>query len=381
MILKLAALSAGIVLALAGSNAVAEGAEQGATAPMTAEVLPLVLKQGLFLDFAEATNRAIAVGERGHVAVSESRSDWRQVDNVPTRANLTAVAAFGDRAWAVGHDGVILASEDGGLTWKVQREDRWQPLPEDDLEAEFDPTQGAPLLDVIALDANTVIAVGAYSLMLVTRDGGSTWTRVDPNAQAGSVPPADEAPLAADAEPDAQAASENEDWLLDDDSLMLDEEEDPHLNGITRTPEGALMVVAERGAAFRSLDNGMTWQRISLPYEGSMFGVLALGERHVLAYGLRGNVQESTDMGDTWTELGTGTELSLQGGTVLADGGVLLVGSNGVLLHRDAGAAEFTQEFYINERQETPVLSAVLPISAREVLVAGEKGLGRTQLK
>ncbi len=381
MILKLAALSAGIALALAGSNAAAETAVRGAAAPMTAEVLPLVLKQGLFLDFAEATNRAIAVGERGHVAVSESRSDWRQVENVPTRANLTAVAAFGDRAWAVGHDGVILASEDGGLTWKVQREDRWQPLPEDDLEAEFDPTQGAPLLDVIALDANTVIAVGAYSLMLVTRDGGNTWTRVDPNALAVAEPPAGEAPPATDAEPDAQAAADDEDWLLDDDSLMLDEEEDPHLNGITRTPEGALMVVAERGAAFRSLDNGMTWQRISLPYEGSMFGVLALGERHVLAYGLRGNVQESTDMGDTWTELGTGTELSLQGGTVLADGGVLLVGSNGVLLHRDAGAAEFTQKFYINERQETPVLSAVLPISAREVLVAGEKGLGRTQLK
>jgi photosystem II stability/assembly factor-like uncharacterized protein len=378
MIFKLAAASAGIAMALAGGSAVAETAEPAA---LTSEIRPLVLKQGLFLDFAESANRAIAVGERGHVAVSESRSDWRQVEGVPTRATLTGVATVGDRAWAVGHDGLILASQDGGLTWTIQREDRWKPLPEDDLDAEFDPTQGAPLLDVIALDANQVIAVGAYSLMLVTRDGGQTWTQVDPNAQPAAAVEAtgEAAPVAAAGEESAEG--EESDWLLDEDSLMLDEEEDPHLNGIARTPDGALIVVAERGAAFRSLDAGASWQRISLPYEGSMFGVLALGQSHVLAYGLRGNVQETTDMGDTWTELDTGTNLSLQGGTVLADGSVLLVGSNGVLLHRAAGASVFTQSFYINERQETPVLSAALPIGARDVVLAGEKGLGRTQLK
>jgi photosystem II stability/assembly factor-like uncharacterized protein len=378
MIFKLAAASAGIAMALAGGRAVAETAEPAA---LTSELRPLVLKQGLFLDFTEAANRAIAVGERGHIAVSESRSDWRQIEGVPTRATLTGVAAVGDRAWAVGHDGLILASQDGGLTWTIQREDRWKPLPEDDLEAEFDPTQGAPLLDVIALDANQVIAVGAYSLMLVTRDGGQTWTQVDPNAQpAAAVEATGEAAPVAAADSES-AEGEDGDWLLDEDSLMLDEEEDPHLNGIARTPDGALMVVAERGAAFRSVDSGASWQRLSLPYEGSMFGVLALGQRHLLAYGLRGNVQETTDMGDTWAELDTGTELSLQGGAVLADGSVLLVGSNGVLLHRAAGASGFTQDFYINERQETPVLSAALPIGARDVVVAGEKGLGRTQLK
>jgi photosystem II stability/assembly factor-like uncharacterized protein len=378
MIFKLAAASAGIAMALAGGRAVAETAEPAA---LTSELRPLVLKQGLFLDFTEAANRAIAVGERGHIAVSESRSDWRQIEGVPTRATLTGVAAVGDRAWAVGHDGLILASQNGGLTWTIQREDRWKPLPEDDLEAEFDPTQGAPLLDVIALDANQVIAVGAYSLMLVTRDGGQTWTQVDPNAQpAAAVEATGEAAPVAAADSES-AEGEDGDWLLDEDSLMLDEEEDPHLNGIARTPDGALMVVAERGAAFRSVDSGASWQRLSLPYEGSMFGVLALGQRHLLAYGLRGNVQETTDMGDTWADLDTGTELSLQGGAVLADGSVLLVGSNGVLLHRAAGASVFTQDFYINERQETPVLSAALPIGARDVVVAGEKGLGRTQLK
>lgn len=374
MICKLAALAAGLALALTGHPV---QAQQSPSLSLTAETMPLTLNQGLFLDFAESSNRAIAVGERGHIAVSESRGDWRQIDNVPTRATLTGVAAVGDRAWAVGHDGTILASEDGGLTWQVQRLDVWKAAAEDDFDAEFDPTQGAPLLDVIALDADHVVAVGAYSLMLVTRDGGRHWQKVDPNG-ALTAPEEGAGPTGAAAQGDED---DQDDWLLDQNSLVLDDEEDPHLNGITRTPEGALLIVAERGSAFRSLDAGETWQRLSLPYDGSMFGVLALGKGHVLAYGLRGHVQESFDLGDTWTELDTGTELSLQGGGVLPDGSVLLVGSNGVLLHRPAGGDTFAQQVYTNERQETPVLTAVLPISAREVVVAGEKGLGRTQVK
>ena len=55
--------------------------------------------------------------------VSETRSgnDWRQVDGVPTRSTLTAVTTVGNDAWAVGHDGIILHSGDGGLTWQRQR--------------------------------------------------------------------------------------------------------------------------------------------------------------------------------------------------------------------------------------------------------------------
>lgn len=338
------------------------------------ETLPLVLRESLMLDFAEGGNRAIAVGERGHVAVSESRSDWRQIEDVPTRATLTAVAAVGDRAWAVGHDGTILGSRDGGLSWSVQRVDVWSPPAEGDFDAEFDPTQGAPLLDVMALDADHVIAIGAYSLMLVTRDGGESWSRIDPNAGAGAEGAAEEPDTA------AVPAADDDDWTMSDDALVLEDEDEPHLNGIALTSDGALFVVGERGAAYRSLDLGESWERLRLPYDGSMFGVLALGQGHLLAFGLRGNVQESFDSGDTWQQPDSGTTLSLQSGTRMPDGSVLLVGSNGVVLHRPAGEVAFTRATFVNERQETPVLSAVLPLSARELVLAGEKGIGRFAL-
>ena len=93
-----------------------------------------------------------------------------------------------------------------------------------------------------------------------------------------------------------------ETWTFDDSELELEDETDPHLNGIARTGDGSLFIVAERGSAFRSTDGGTTWERIQLPYDGSMFGVIGYDGRHVLAYGLRGNVFESTDLGDNWTE-------------------------------------------------------------------------------
>jgi photosystem II stability/assembly factor-like uncharacterized protein len=335
----------------------------------TAELMPLSASRALVLAFAETDSRAIAVGERGHVLVSESRTDWRQVATVPTRATLTAVTAVGERVWAVGHDGVILHSPDGGLSWTLQREDVWVPPAADDFDALPDPRQGAPLLDVLFLDADNGFAVGAYAMMLRTRDGGASWETlvVTSDDETGDEP--------------ASADEASDSWTFDADDLTLDAETDPHLNGIVRGPDGLLFVVAERGAVFRSRDDGQTWERQQLPYDGSMFGVLSLGEGHLLAYGLRGNMLESRDGGDSWQALDTGTELSLMGGANLAGGGWVVVGANGVVLHRAGAGSPLQRYTFENENSETPVLSAVLPLGARTLLVGGERGIGRFTLE
>ena len=60
-----------------------------------------------------AEGRLVAVGDRGHVLVSADQgATWEQI-LVPTRAMLTAVAfADAKNGTAVGHDGVILATND-----------------------------------------------------------------------------------------------------------------------------------------------------------------------------------------------------------------------------------------------------------------------------
>jgi photosystem II stability/assembly factor-like uncharacterized protein len=324
-------------------------------AVLAAELEPLA-SEGLVLDVAQAASRAIAVGERGQILTSESRREWRQVENVPTRANLTAVTAIADQAWAVGHDGVILHSADGGSTWTRQRVAPYSP----ELD---DPHNGVPLLDVLFLDDQHGFVLGAYALLLGTRDGGAHW---DPVALPAGNEGAAEKPT--DASDDS--------WTFSQDDLKVEEESDPHLNAITRTGDGSLLIVAERGAGFRSTDKGASWQRIRLPYAGSMFGVLGYEERHVLAFGLRGHALESFDLGSTWRELDTKVELSLMGGTALPQGGAVLVGANGVVLRRASGSAPFERSTYVHERdKESPVLSTVVALEGGAYLVAGEKGV------
>lgn len=349
------------LLVLTATAAASVGGAWQDPATAEAELMPLVTRS-LLLAGTQATQRAVVVGERGHVLLSESRTDWRQARQVPTRSTLTAVAAVGDKLWAVGHDQVILHSADGGETWVRQHVSPWTPDKADD------PRASAPLLSVLFLDEKRGFAAGAYGLLMRTDDGGQTWRRTDlvqrqDDAQDDSAPAARE----------EEGAEEGvEDWLFTEEDLELGEEEDPHLNAIVRTGDGSLFIAAERGAAFRSTDGGETWERISLPYEGSMFGAIGYEGRHVLVFGLRGHVFESFDLGDTWRPLETGTELSIMGGAPLPEGGAVLVGANGVVLTRSAGEAGLRKSVH----PDGVILSAVLPIQGtRQLVVLGENGI------
>src|SRR5690606_36931152 len=79
--------------------------------------------------------------------------------------------------WAVGHDGIILHSSDGGQNWQTQRHDPWHAPAEDAYDDNI--RQGVPLLDVLFSDAEHGFAVGAYALLLATSDGGKTWQEVE----------------------------------------------------------------------------------------------------------------------------------------------------------------------------------------------------------
>jgi photosystem II stability/assembly factor-like uncharacterized protein len=357
------------------------GADAAPAVPEKAETARLAGSQALVLDFAESSARAVAVGERGHILVSESRTDWRQVADVPTRANLNAVTAVGDKLWAVGHDGTILHSTDGGLTWLLQRSDPWRPSADDE---EFNPRRGVPLLDVLMLDEQRGFAIGAYSLLLRTEDGGAHWEEVDVLGTGTAAAGAADASDAATADAAAAAAetggeANDESWTFNQADLELEEESDPHLNAIARTGDGSIFIVAERGAAFRSRDEGKTWERLQLPYEGSMFGVIGYEGQRLLAFGMRGNAFESNDLGATWKRVDTGVELSLMGGAALPEGGAALVGANGVVLIRPTAEAPVTRHTFQTRALETPVLSGVLVQSTSALVVGGEKGVGTFQ--
>ncbi|HSN71727.1 MAG TPA: YCF48-related protein [Steroidobacteraceae bacterium] len=314
-----------------------------------AEIAPLAA-QSLLLDGVAIDGRLVAVGERGHILVSDDGgTSWTQA-RVPTRATLTGVW-FDDRqhGWAVGHDEVILKSVDGGLTWErvhAAPENLW------------------PLLDIWFEDARNGMAVGAYSRFLVTDDAGETWTDV----------PFDPAPVSAleAGADDAGAAAEDpvEDEWSDEEDLGFD----VHLNEIV--PSGTrLYLPAEAGQIFRSDDGGVTWQRLPSPYEGSFYGALPLGGDSLLIFGLRGNLFRSEDAGMSWTEVDSGTEAMLTDGILTDDGTVVLVGLAGtVIVSRDGG-----RSFALDQQADRKGFARILPANGGFVLL-GEAGARRYEL-
>jgi len=75
----------------------------------------------LLLDVISAGDRLVAVGERGHIILSDDDGySWSQA-NVPVITTLTGIYFVNPTTgWAVGHDAVVLKTEDAGKTWVKQ---------------------------------------------------------------------------------------------------------------------------------------------------------------------------------------------------------------------------------------------------------------------
>ena len=291
-----------------------------ALAAESSEPAPLAPKS-LLLAVAKAGDRLVAVGDRGHVLLSSDQGrTWTQ-SLAPTQALLTGVS-FTDaqHGWAVGHDGVILATADGGLTWRRQDTGR-------DLETVY--------LDVLFRDAQHGFAVGAYGKFMVTTDGGKVWT------------PAHPAP------------------------------DEVHFNRLTAGADGTLYLAGEGGLLLVSRDGGKNWIRPEVPYDGSFFGALPLNGSRVLLYGLRGHILRSDDCGTEWTEDRNPVEVLIMGSTRLATGPVVLAGQGGnFFVSRDAGLT-FT---HWKPADFGTSVAAVIDAGDGTLLTVGEAGAVRVTL-
>jgi photosystem II stability/assembly factor-like uncharacterized protein len=287
--------------------------------PRPAEMAPRAAKS-LLLAIAAAGERYVAVGDRGTILLSTDGEKWEQVAS-PVHATLTAVA-FADpqNGWVAGHDAAILHTSDGGKSWKLQN---------------FQPELNKPVLALYAADAQRAWALGAYGLFLATTDAGATWTQI-------------EAPA-----------------LLD---------EGPHLNSMIRLGDGELFIAGETGLLAVST-NGKAWKRLTLPYEGSLFGALPRGSKGALVFGLRGNVLVTDDVhSNQWKHVDTQTVQSMFGGAYLPGGDAALVGADGeILVIGPSGAVRKS-----NAPQDG-TLSGVLPHNGN-LLVVGETGATRVKV-
>ncbi|MGP3618731.1 WD40/YVTN/BNR-like repeat-containing protein [Pseudomonas aeruginosa] len=265
--------------------------------------------------------RLVAVGEHGVIALSDDDGQqWRSAKSVPVDVNLTGVA-FADEqnGWAIGHMGVVLHTADGGDSWQKQLDGtqaaaimlddaRHQARGLDEVAAEDLVYQAEglvadgpdkPFLDLLVEDRQTLTVVGAFNLALRSTDGGVTWKPFS---------------------------------RLENPSGM-------HVYALEKLTDG-LLAVGEQGLMLKSSDPDTRLVARPSPYDGSYFGLLPLGGRQVLAYGLRGNAYVSDDGGDNWIKARIPGSNSATFNAALrrSNGDVLLLDQSGrVHVSRDQG--------------------------------------------
>src|SRR5918997_2653839 len=101
-----------------------------------------------------------AVCVAGSGAAAQAERAWAWQNPLPQGNAIHAVRFAADKrtGWAVGADGFILHTYDGGFRWEEQHSGT-----------------AVPLYGLSVLDARTAVAVGSRGQVLTTTNGGDRW--------------------------------------------------------------------------------------------------------------------------------------------------------------------------------------------------------------
>jgi photosystem II stability/assembly factor-like uncharacterized protein len=343
------ALAAGAIVGTALAAAPASSWNDVLDTPAaTSALAPRALVNGLAL----AGDRLVAVGQRGHVLLSDDQGkSWRQA-SVPSSSDLVAVAfPSPQQGWAVGHDGIVLRSTDAGASWTrvldgrkagalMLEHYRREAANAADArqaaalvqEAERFATQGPenPFLDIAFENESTGYLVGAFGLIFRTTDGGASWQ-----------------PLL--------HATDNPKAL--------------HLYAV-RSVGGEVYVAGEQGLLLKFDRASDRFRALELPYKGTLFGITGT-PRALLVHGLRGTLLRSTDAGRSWQPVNTGLQVGLTASNTDAQGRIVIVSQAGhVLLGRDDSAS------FALAKVDKPLSAAAVALTGPSaIVVGGPRGL------
>jgi len=315
-------------------------------------VMSPLASKSLLQGVARAGSTLVAVGQRGHILLSADGGKTWQQSRVPVSSDLTAVYFVDERrGFAVGHDGVILATIDAGATWTLRLDGKRaneavrtdlmrklaaQPTSEKVkaqlAEAERNVAQGAdkPFLDVWFADEKTGYAVGAFNMIFRTDDGGVTW------------------------------------------SSWFDRTDNPKFLNLyaIRPAAGGLFVTGEAGLVLKLDATGQRFTAVELPYQGTLFGVTGDASA-VLVYGLRGSAFRSDDAGRTWSKVDAALPATIVGGTALGGKTIALADVSGrISISTDGG-----RTFSLAPIPPAPMLAGIADAGDGRIALAGARGV------
>ena len=222
-------------------------------APVGSTVQPPVLeRRDYFYGVARpADDRIWFAGSNGKI-VSIAKDGRTERLATGTDSTLQDLATWDDQhSVAVGNDGVVIYSVDGGRTWQKS-----ESVPRSQVANKFTRLRLG--------GADTAFAVGEMGALLQTKDAGKTWHRLRP-------------------------------------------EEDVAWNDVAILPDDRLLVVGEFGRISVSNDGGGAWADISPPVPTSLMAVAFKDAKLGVAVGLEGVVRVTRDGGQHWERMSVDT--------------------------------------------------------------------------
>ena len=214
--------------------------------------------------------------------------------------------------WAVGGNGKIIRSEDGGVKWTVQAAPTIENL------------QG-----IAAWDVDRAVTVGGGGIVMQTSDGGKRWTGIQ-------VP-----------------KSEVVNKLLN----------------VHAYADGVAWAVGEMGAVIKTSDYGQTWVRV-IPEKDQAWNDISFVDKHGILVGEFGQIMTTEDGGATWQSVKSGTKSSLMSVCLRDPLNGVAVGLSGVVLTTHDGG----QQWSVSAHQTLEHLNSVTWDGASWVAV-GDKGV------
>ncbi len=218
-----------------------------------------------------------------------AQEEWKIIHPYPTCNDLIDAHFLSEtKGWVCGTDGLILHTEDGGLTWETQHQHPdealwsiffldentgwsvgWSEIYHTQNGGDTWETQDFPyvlgdLTDVFFLNPDTGWIVGTYQIVLKTTDGGNSWTKIQNNLNSHKC-------FWSVSFTDALHGCAVGDWLLDD--------------------KGFIMVTD---------DGGLTWTETTPDWATDYQNVFFLDSSTGWACGYDNNLVKTTDGGYTW---------------------------------------------------------------------------------
>ena len=223
----------------------------------------------------------------------ERNAMWR-LDGVTTDIHGVFALPDGRHAWAVGSNGTILATADGGASWGPQTSNTTEDL-----------------YSVAFVDAQRGWAVGRRGMILATADGGASWAPQTSNTTKS-------------------------------------------LNSVAFVDQQRGWAVGRRGTILATADGGASWAPQTSHTTEDLYSVAFVDQQRCWAVGRRGMILATADGGASWApRTSNTTELLRSVAFVDAQRG-WAVGWNGTILATaDGGASWGPQTSHTTERLES----------------------------